>query len=66
MLTDTEERMLEYIQTKANENIKGKTFFRMTDVLEDAFLLTEDKAYEVFKNIMSRRNIGNSKYDFID
>ena len=66
MLTDTEERMLEYIQTKANENIKGKTFFRMTDVLEDAFMLTEDKAYEVFKNIMSRKNIGNSKYDIID
>lgn len=66
MLTDTEERMLEYIQTQANKNVKGKTFFRMTDVLEDAFLITEDKAYEAFKNIMSRKNIGNSKYDIID
>lgn len=66
MLTDTEERMLEYIQTQANENVRGKTFFRMTDVLESAFLLTEDKAYEVFQNIMSRKNIGNSKYDIID
>lgn len=66
MLTATEERMLEYIQTQANENVRGKTFFRMTDILEDAFLLTEDKAYEVFKNIMSRKNIGNSKYDIID
>ncbi|ALP91246.1 MULTISPECIES: hypothetical protein [Clostridium] len=66
MLTDTEERMLQYIQDHANANVRGKTFFRMTDVLEDAFLLTEDKAYEVFKNIMSRKNIGNSKYDIID
>lgn len=66
MLTHTEERMIEYIQGQAEENIKGKNYFRMTDVLEDAFLLTEDKAYEVFKNIMSRKNIGNSKYDIID
>ncbi|WP_294392955.1 hypothetical protein [uncultured Clostridium sp.] len=66
MLTDTEERMLEYIQTQANKNVEGKTFFRMTDVLEDAFLITEDKAYEAFKDIMSRKNIGNSKYDIID
>lgn len=66
MLTNTEERMIEYIQGQAEENIKGKNYFRMTDVLEDAFLLTEDKAYEVFKNIMSRKNIGNSKYDIID
>ena len=44
MLTDTEERMLQYIQDHANANVRGKTFFRMTDVLEDAFLLTEDKA----------------------
>ena len=66
MLTATEERMLEYIKTQADDNVRGKTFFRMTDILEDAFLLTEDKAYEVFKNIMSRKNIGNSKYDIID
>ncbi|MGN0144444.1 MAG: hypothetical protein ACI398_05630 [Clostridium sp.] len=66
MLTHTEERMIEYIQSQAEENIRGKNYFRMTDVLEDAFLLTEDKAYEVFKNIMSRKNIGNSKYDIID
>ena len=66
MLTNTEERMIEFIQSQAEENIRGKNYFRMTDVLEDAFLLTEDKAYEVFKNIMSRKNIGNSKYDIID
>lgn len=66
MLTHTEERMIKYIEDQAEENIRGKSYFRMTDVLEDAFLLTEDKAYEVFKNIMSRKNIGNSKYDIID
>lgn len=66
MLTDTEERMINYIQTQARKNVEGKTFFRMTDVLEDAFCITEDKAYEAFKNIMSRKNIGNSKYEIID
>lgn len=66
MLTHTEERMIKYIEDQAVENIRGKSYFRMTDVLEDAFLLTQDKAYEVFKDIMSRKNIGNSKYDIID
>ncbi|MBE6063036.1 MAG: hypothetical protein E7207_05625 [Clostridium butyricum] len=66
MLTATEERLLEYIERCAKENIEGKTFFRMTDVLEDAFLLTEDKAYDALKNIMSRKNIGNSKYDVVE
>ncbi|MDO5516735.1 MAG: hypothetical protein Q4F66_04220 [Clostridium sp.] len=66
MLTATEERLLKYIERCAKENIAGKSFFRMTDVLEDAFLLTEDKAYDAFKNIMSRKNIGNSKYDIVE
>lgn len=66
MLTATEERLLKYIERCAKENIEGKSFFRMTDVLEDAFLLTEDKAYDAFKNIMSRKNIGNSKYDIVE
>lgn len=66
MLTATEERLLKYIERRAKENIEGKSFFRMTDVLEDAFLLTEDKAYDAFKNIMSRKNIGNSKYEIVE
>ena len=66
MLTATEERLLEYIERRAKENIEGKNYFRMTDVLEEAFLLTEDKAYDAFKNIMSRKNIGNSKYDIVE
>lgn len=61
MLTVTEERLLKYIEDRARENIKGKNFYKMTDVLEQAFLITEEKAYEVLKNIISRKNIGNSK-----
>lgn len=66
MLTATEERLLKYIERCAKENIEGKSFFRMTDVLEEAFLLTEDKAYDAFMNIMSRKNIGNSKYEIVE
>lgn len=65
MLTTTEERLLKYIEQCSKEKIQGKNYFRMTDVLQDAFLLTEDKAYDVFKNIISRKNIGNSKYDIV-
>ncbi|WP_297421539.1 hypothetical protein [Clostridium sp.] len=61
MLTATEERLLKYIEDKARANIKGKTFYKMTDVLEHAFWISEEKAYEVLKNIISRKNIGNSK-----
>lgn len=66
MLTATEERLLKYIERCAKENIEGKSFFRMTDVLEEAFLLTEDKAYDAFMNIMSRKSIGNSKYEIVE
>lgn len=66
MLTATEERYLNYIEERANENVRGRRFSRMTDVLEEAFLLTRDEAYETIRDIMSRKNIGNSKYDVID
>ena len=61
MLTVTEERLLKYIEDRARENIKGKSFYKMTDILEQAFWISEEKAYEVLKNIISRKNIGNSK-----
>lgn len=32
----------------------------MTDILEEAFCLSEDKAYEILKNIMGRKNIRNA------
>lgn len=61
MLTVTEERLLKYIEDRARENVKGKKFYKMTDILEQAFWISEEKAYEVLKNIISRKNIGNSK-----
>ena len=66
MLTATEERLLKYIEDCARENIKGKTFYKMTDVLEHAFWISEEKAYEVLKNIIARKNIGNSKEAIIN
>jgi hypothetical protein len=66
MLTVTEERLLSYIEKRARANLKGKTFYKLTDVLEQAFWISEEKAYEVLKNIISRKNIGNSKYAIID
>lgn len=61
MLTVTEEKLLKYIEDKARENVKGKTFYKMTEILEHAFWISEEKSYEVLKNIISRKNIGNSK-----
>lgn len=66
MLTTTEEKWLEFIEKRARDNIKGRSFFRVTDILEDAFCLSEDKAYEVLKNIMARKTIGNSPNAVID
>ncbi len=66
MLTATEERLLEYIEERARGNVKGKTFYKMTDILEQAFWISEEKAYEVLKNIIARKNIGNSKDAIID
>ncbi len=66
MLTATEGRLLKYIEGRARENIKGKAFYKMTDILEYAFWMPEEKAYEILKNIMARKNIGNSKNDIIN
>lgn len=66
MITKTEDILLKYIEDRARENVKGKSFFKMTDVLENAFWLSEEKSYEVLKNIMARKNIGNSKNDIIN
>lgn len=66
MLTATEERLLKYIEDRARDNVKGKTFFKMTDILEQAFWISREKSYEVLKNIMARKNIGNSKNDVIN
>ena len=56
MLTATEERLLNYVETRARENVKGKAFYKMTDILEQAFWISEEKSYEILKNIISRKN----------
>ena len=66
MITETEDRLLKYIEDRARENIKGKTFCKMTDILEHAFWMSEEKSYEILKNIIARKNIGNSKNDIIN
>lgn len=66
MLTATEERLLKYIEDCARRNVEGKNFYKMTDILEHAFWISEEKAYEVLKNIISRKDIGNSKNDVIN
>ena len=66
MITETEDRLLRYIEDRARENVKGKSFFKMTDILEHAFWLSKEKSYEVLRNIMARKNIGNSKNDAIN
>lgn len=65
MLSATEEKLLLYIEKRARENVKGKKFYKMTDILEQAFGISEEKAYEVLKNILSK-NIGNSKEAIIN
>ena len=66
MLTATEERLLKYIEDRARENVKGKKFYKLTDIIEQAFWVSEEKAYEVLKNIISRKDIGNSKNEVIN
>lgn len=66
MLTATEERNLAYIEEKARYNIKGKNFFTTTDVLEEAFWMNKDKAYEVLKNILCRKTIRNTPDAIVD
>ncbi|MBA9009332.1 hypothetical protein [Clostridium saccharobutylicum] len=48
MAYDNQE-LFKYIEKRAKYNVKDKKFFRNTDVLKEAFLISEDKAYEIFK-----------------
>ena len=65
MALDNQE-LLEYIEKRAKYNIKDKKFFRNTDILREAFLVSEEKAYEILKDIMIRKNIKNTKEAIID
>ena len=60
------QELLKYIEKRAKDNVKDKKFFRNTDILQEAFLITEDRAYEILKDIMSRKNIKNTKEAVVD
>lgn len=66
MITESEERLLKYIEDRAKKNIADKNFFTITDILEHAFYLPKDRAYEVLKNIMAKKSIGKSKNEIIN
>jgi thymidylate synthase ThyX len=55
------QELFKYIERRAKYNVKDKKFFRNTDILKEAFLVSEDIAYEILKDIMSRKNIKNTK-----
>lgn len=65
MALDNQE-LLEYIEKRAKYNVRDKKFFRNTDILKEAFSVSEEKAYEILKDIMIRKNIKNTKEAIID
>lgn len=60
------QELLEYIEKRAKYNVKDKKFFRNTDILKEAFLISEERAYEILKDIMIRKNIKNTKEAIVD
>ena len=58
--------LFKYIEKRAKYNVKDKKFSRNTDILKEAFLVSEDRAYEILKDIMSRKNIKNTKEAVIE
>lgn len=60
------QELLEYIEKRAKYNVKDKKFFRNTDILREAFLVSEERAYEILKDILIRKNIKNTKEAIID
>ena len=65
-MTTGNQELFRYIEKRVKHNVKDKKFFRNTDILKEAFLISEDKAYEILKDIMSRKNIENTKEAVID
>jgi hypothetical protein len=65
MALDNQE-LLEYIERRAKYNVKDKKFFRNTDILREAFLVSEERAYEILKDIMIRKNIKNTKEAIVE
>jgi hypothetical protein len=60
------QELLEYIEKRAKYNVREKKFFRNTDILKEAFLISEERDYEILKDIMIRKNIKNTKEAIID
>ena len=60
------QELFKYIERRAKYNVMDKKFFRNTDILKEAFLVSEDTAYEILKDIMSRKNIKNTKEAVIE
>lgn len=65
-MTVGNQELLKYIEQRAKYNVIDKKFFRNTDILKEAFLISEERAYEILKDIMSRKNIKNTKEAIID
>lgn len=65
-MTLNNQELLEYIERRAKYNVKDKKFFRNTDILREAFLVSEERAYEILKYIMARKNIKNTKEAIIE
>jgi len=65
MALDNQE-LLEYIERRAKYNVKDKKFFRNTDILREAFFVSEERAYEILKDIMIRKNIKNTKEAIVE
>lgn len=65
-MTVGNQELLKYIEKRAKYNVMDKKFFRNTDILKEAFLISEERAYEILKDIMARKNIKNSKEAIID
>lgn len=59
MIVEIEERLLKYIKECVKKNIEGKSFFIIIDLLEQVFYMFKDSVYEVLKNIMGKKDIGN-------
>lgn len=58
--------LFKYIEKRAKHNVENKKFFRNTDILKAAFGVSEDKAYDIIKEIMaSGKVVPNTKESII-
>ena len=60
------QELLKYVEKRAKYNVNDKKFSRNTDILKEAFLVSEETAYEILRDIMSRKIIKNTKQAVIE